>query len=252
MDSTLSYIESPKDYIRSLLEKAYGASIAKLRENWKEYECFGLDDPKRSMLGMAYHYAQDFKDELDFYDILVFYYIHIVKRHLSKVKLDLYNEALSYCHSEDLIKRIKDGISWCEEDYAHSQLTGFSEEAAKRIEGIDLYFEKIGHKASLHDAYVRSIQYDRENRSMTMVIDTWSSYEDDEAETQLLTIEFSDIVTINMDVDPGNDYAWEFRCYIDNTFIHFELNSAHIEVMCRNMKIVNIENIYSNKTNKQV
>ena len=162
---------------------------------------------------------------------------------MSWVKKELYKEALARTTDEELAKRLRMSIEWCEQMSINSDLEGFSEEAAAKIEGMDIYYEKIGEKGTLHDAYIREFHYDRNKNTLTVAIDTWGVYDDSDYDTQVITIEFSDILNIETNIDPGNDYAWTSRCYLDGENITFELESAHLEIQCRKMRIVSVVNM---------
>ena len=56
-----TYINSPKEYIRSLIEEAYDTTIDDLRVNWKEHDNYGPSDLARAKIVMAYELALDYK-----------------------------------------------------------------------------------------------------------------------------------------------------------------------------------------------
>ena len=83
-----NYITDKNGFATSLFEEAFGVPVEHVLDNWKDYTSMVPSGSITNMLE-SYKYAQDYKDELDFYGFLCFWLAYNVQ--------ELISSRLLYC-----------------------------------------------------------------------------------------------------------------------------------------------------------
>lgn len=203
---------------------------------------YALSPERTAKLNLAYSFVKDMQVKPDYYPVLAWMYMCNLPRHDYYVRKPVIEDALPFVTDDKLKKHFNHSLKYCIEYLGNMELTGFSPEAESRVDGLPLFYEMLGRDVSLHDAVMRSLVVDREKNCATMVIDTWVTWEGHPF-THHITIEFENLLQIEMNWESGNDYAWEFRGYVDNGFLVFQLDSAYVEITCEKMRILSIEKV---------
>lgn len=235
----MDYIKDKKGFATSLFEEAFGDSVSNVMSNWKNFTSMV---PRGSITNMlaAYKYAQDFKEELDFYGFLCFWLAYNVQD-LHSSRLSYCEEALQYCKQADMRKYIEwnynYSIAVCEKEL----FVGVHPSAANRIDGIEKIAAVYGRNDwSLHDAEVKSMVYDRDKDTLDIEIDTFISEWAVDKQCHIIPFHFSNILSMEINMDYGNDYVWTTHVYVDNDYIYVEFESAHLKICSKNLTIGDI------------
>lgn len=203
---------------------------------------FALSPERVAKLTLAYSFVRDMDVKPDYYPVLAWMYMCNMPRHDYYDKKTLIEDALPFVTDDNLEKHFRYSLNHYVEHLANMDLTGFSPEAESRVDGLPLFYEMLGRDVSLHDAVMRSLVLDREKNCATMVIDTWAVWEGHPF-THHITIVFDNLLQVEMNWDSGNDYAWEFRGYVENGFLVFQLDSAYVQISCDRMRILSVEKV---------
>lgn len=241
MKSSL-YIKDKRKLIEALFEEAFGETLDNIVKNWEEYTSLSLSPAKEGKLQFAYTLAQELKSELDYYPYLAF----LVACHhdfpWDRYEIEVCEDLLPYCKDEKLRFHAGSSIKSINKRLSDECGTGFFEEAKPFVENLHLLYDALGEDVSLHDAVVSKVDYDRENETAMVVIDTMYRWENHNP--SLITIRFDEILDIKWDSDISCDYASEFVCYhqdIPYEHIGFVLKSTEFRVECRHMTIISVE-----------
>lgn len=235
----MDYITDKKAFATSLFEEAFGASVDHVLINWKDYTSMVPAGSTTNMLA-AYKYAQDFKEELDFYGFLCFWLAYNVQD-LRSSKLSFCEEALKYCKQSDMRKDIEWNYNYSKAIREKESFEGIHPSAANRIEGIEKIAAVYGDDIlNLHDAEVKSIVYDRDNDTLDIELDTFIPEWAVDKKCHIIPFHFSNILSMEIDMDYGNDYVWTTHIYVDNEYIFVEFESAHLKIGSKNLSIGDI------------
>ena len=111
--------------------------------------------------------------------------------------------------------------------------------AFKEIKNWQLFVDKFGEGYSMHDAVVK--RFDLNEDELIVVLNT--VYEIDDENVYDITFKFSHLVSIEMDCEIGNDYAWGVDVEKDPHFKHlfrFRIESTQIVIKCFTIELVSI------------
>lgn len=240
MTST-NYIKDKKKLIEVLFEEAFGVGIDVLVDRWQDYTNMGLSVAKVGKLLFAYQLAQEYKEELSFYPYLAF---QVACHHdfpWDRFEHDVLIDLLPFCHDKKLLAETEHAIRSIEKRWNDEDGYGFKEEAKPFVENLQVLYDALGEDVTLHDAVVTSVNYDRNEESATVIIDTFNSWENHRP--SLVTLRFNDILDIHWNADISSDYASEFVCYYLEQCggcIEFLLKSVDFRVSCKTMTVVSV------------
>ena len=111
--------------------------------------------------------------------------------------------------------------------------------AFKEIKNWQLFIDKFGEDYSMHDAVVK--RFDLHEDELTVVLNTVYAIVDDEVYD--ITFKFSHLVSIEMDCEIGNDYAWGVDVEKDANFknlFKFKIESTQVIIKCFTIELVSI------------
>lgn len=245
--STLQYINDIQGYIKALFEEAIGLPIDEMEADWKEFINTKTSDSVSKMT-MAYELSQPYKEELPFYGLLCMKLCFCLYRQ-DAFKKELYEQAIQYLHHPELLETTKKNQEYFLRRLTAERTEGIQPEAMAHIQGVERLNSLMGDgQWNFHDGVIHSMEYDRENEKLTIVIDTycrtWSESGD---ETYLVPFHFSDSITIEGEIECGNDYIWTSRIYLLNDWIYVEFESAHLKISSKKLSIGEINTIKHSK-----
>jgi len=235
-----NFITDKKDFATSLFEEAFGVSFEHVLNNWKDYESIVPPGSVTNMLA-AYKFAQDYKEELDFYGFLCFWLAYHVQD-LRSSRLVYCEEALQYCKQPDLRKYIEWNYNYSKAIREKEYFEGVHPSANNRVKGIEKIAAVYGHNDwTLHDAEVKSMRYDRDKNTLDIEVDTFIPKWAEDNQCHIIPFQFSNILSIETDMDYGNDYFSTCHIYSENDYFYVEFESAHIKICSRNLSIGEIK-----------
>jgi len=236
------YISDKPKLVKALFEEAFNASIEDLVNKWESYTNLALTPENEGKLQFAYTLAQEYKSELDYYSYLAFQVACHHDYPWGRFERSVCEDLLLYCHNEKLRFEAEYAVKSIDKRLSEECGVGFTEEAKPFVENLDLMYDALGKDVTLHDAIVSKVDYDRENGTATVVIDTlyhWKNHR-----PSLITIRFDEILSIKWDSDLCSDYVDEFVCFFQDLqggSIWFVLKSADFRVECKRMTIISVE-----------
>ena len=235
-----NYITDKKAFITSLFEEAFRAPVDKVLGNWNQYISYFFDGAITNMLA-AYKYAQSCKEELPFYSFMCFWLAcHDMYQRWHKVAY--YEEALKYCRQLDLKTDIELNYQLVKAESEKSSFEGLHPSAAHRINGIEKITAVYGHDDwTLHDAEIKNMVYDRDKDILDIEVDTFIPDWATDKRCHIIPFHFSNILSIEADMDYGNDYFSTCHIYSENDYIYVEFESAHIKICSRELSIGDIK-----------
>lgn len=234
--STNKFITDEKAFTTALFEEAFGETINEVLFHWDRYISLFLAGALTNMLA-AYKYAQQDKDELEFYSFLCFW-LACHDRNTLTSKLEYYKEALEYCKDLELKKDIEINYSLVKERLEKEIYTGIHPSATNKIVGIEKLKPYYGDgKWNLHDAEVKNMVYDRDKNTLDINIDTCIPEWSDDNKCHIIPFHFSDLLRVEADMDYGNDYVYESRIYADENYIYAEFDSVYLKICSRYLSI---------------
>lgn len=230
------HITDKRSFVVSLFEEAFGQTADEVLKNWDELTSVEMDGSKTNMQ-MAYRYAQEFKDELDFYGFMCFW----LAIHNRWCKLPYYEEALKYCKQPDIKACVETNYNLAKSASEKESYDGLHPSAYGRIEGIEKIAGVYGRDDwTMHDAEVKSIVYDRDKMTLDIEVDTCIPQWAADGEWHIIPFHFSDVLSIEADLEMGNDYFWTTHFYADDNFIYVVFDSAHMKICARQLTIGDI------------
>lgn len=231
--STNKFITDKKAFTTALFEEAFGKTVNEVLSHWNRYISLFLGGSLTNML-TAYKYAQQDKDELEFYSFMCFW-LACHDRITLTSKFEYYKEALEYCKDPELKKDIELNHNLVKERLEKETFTGIHPSAANRIDGIDKLKPFFSDGCGLHDAEVKSIVYNRDKNTLDIDIDTsgWS----DDSKCHIIPFHFYDLLSVEADMDYGNDYVYESHIYADENYIYAMFDSVYLKICSRHLSI---------------
>lgn len=110
----------------------------------------------------------------------------------------------------------------------------------EEIKNWHLFNEKFGEKYCMHDAVVK--RFDLSEDVLTVVINTL--YDMDDGNVYDVIFKFSHLVSIELDMELGNDYVWGIDVKkhekFKNLFI-FKIEEVHVVIQCFTIELASIE-----------
>ena len=235
--STNKFITDEKAFTTALFEEAFGETVNEVLSHWDRYISLFLAGALTNMLA-AYKYAQQDKDEFEFYSFMCFW-LACHDRNTLTSKLEYYKEALEYCKDLELKKDIEINYSLVKERLEKEINTGIHPSAVDRIDGIERLKPFYSDGGCLHDAEVKNIVYDRDKNTLDIDVEINTCIPEwfDGFKNYIIPFHFSNLLTMEIDMDYGNDYVWESHIYVDNDYICAEFESAHLKISSKNLFI---------------
>lgn len=233
--STNKFITDKKAFTTALFEEAFGKTVNEVLSHWDRYISLFLEGSLTNMLA-AYKYAQQNKDELDFYSFMCFW-LACHDRNTLTSKFEYYKEALAYCKDPELKKDIEINYNLVKERIEKGTYVGIHPSAANRIEGIEKLKPFFNDGCCLHDAQFKNMVYDRDKNTLDIEIDTCIPEWADDNKCHLIPFHFSDLLSVEADMDYGNDYVHESHIYADENYIYVEFDSVYLKICSRHLSI---------------
>jgi hypothetical protein len=233
--STQKFITDKKAFTTALFEEAFGKTVNEVLSHWDHYTSLFLGGALTNMLA-AYKYAQQDKDELEFYSFMCFW-LACHDRNTLTPKSEYYKEALEYCKDSELKKDIELNYNLVKERLEKETHIGIHPSAANRIVGIEKLKPFFSGGCCLHDAEVKSMVYDRDKNILDIDIDTCIPEWSDDNKCHIIPFRFSDLLSVEVDMDYGNDYVHESHIYADDNFIYAMFDSVYLKICSRHLSI---------------
>lgn len=237
-----NYISDGKGFVTSLFQEAFSKSVDEILSNWDANSNICAPGAMTNMLA-AYKFSQSFKDELPFYSFLCFWLAcHDNNSHFWTYKSEYYEEALAYCKDPDMNKYIKSNYDIAKEHHEKDICEGIHESVKNSIVGIEKLKPFYGEgKWNLHDAEVKNMVYDRDKNSLDIYIDTFIPEWSEDNKCHIIPFHFTNLISMEINMDYGNDYVYESRIYMNNNYIYAEFDSAYLKICSRKLSIGKIE-----------
>lgn len=232
------YITDKKAFSTALFEEAFGKTVNEVLTNWNDYISLFLGGSLTNML-TAYKYAQQDKDELEFYSFLCFW-LACHDRNTLTSQSSYYEEALKYCKNPELKKNIELNYSFVKEYLEKDTYVGIHPSAINRIDGLEKLKPFFSEGCCLHDSEVKDIKYDRDKDLLDINIDTFIPEWSDDNKCHIIPFHFSDLLSVEINMDYGNDYVQESHIYADENYIYAVFDSAYLKICSKNLSIGDI------------
>lgn len=229
------YITDQKAFVTSCFEQAFGKRFDYVLKHWKDYLNM-VPSGADMLLDMAYLFAQDLdKEKIAFYSFLCYW--HACRHwHRNSRKMEFYSEALQYCQDNKMRKDIELNYQFDKERLDKETCQGIDPGAIPLIEGVQrlqpYYAENCGR---LHDAQVKRMAYDRDKATLDIDMEFYSV--DDDCKKIIIPFHFIGLLSVEGNMDYGNDYVWESRIYEYNGYIYVEFISVYLKVASRRLSI---------------